>query len=316
MLLSGASQARDEFAALRAQFALPDQHVNYLQAKLAVDSAINPATDQDAIRADVARWEAAVRSNMPKGATSRQTLDAVLKTLYTPGPWNNNRPLSYDLNDPLGKDLVNKQLGTYLRTRKGNCVSMPILFVILGQRLGLTVTLATAPNHVMVKFADDEEKMWRNVEATAGGFKYDESYIRETGISEKALKNEIYLRPLLPHESIGVITSTLMEHYAAKQNGEGLLTVADMALKANPKDTNALVWKANAFYVLIQERYRKLYPKASDIPPEKVADFKHLSQENHAWFAKAEALGWSQKSPEQEAQYIDTIKAEKAKRGQ
>lgn len=77
-----------------------------------------------------------------------------------------------------------------------------------------------------------------------------------------------------------------------------------------------MVWKANAFYLLIQERYRKPYPNPADIPPEKVADFKRLHEANAKWFAKAEALGWSQKTPEQEAKYMDEIKAEKAKRGQ
>ena len=43
----------------------------------------------------------------------------------------------------------------YLATRKGNCVSMPVLFVILGQKLGLPITLAIAPNHVFAKYKRD-----------------------------------------------------------------------------------------------------------------------------------------------------------------
>lgn len=109
-----------------------------------------------------------MRSQVPASANARQALDALLKTLYEPGSWNQGRPFTYDLADPLGHDRKNKQLAVYLATRKGNCVSMPILFVILGQRLGLPAALATAPHHVLVKFADDTQQAWVNVEATAG----------------------------------------------------------------------------------------------------------------------------------------------------
>lgn len=308
--------AAPDFSPLRAQFQLPEDQIDYAAAKLVVDQLIDPTTNVAAVRRELDRWEQVVRSQVPAGANARQALDALLKTLYQPGAWNQGKPFTYDLGDPLGRNPKSKQLVTYLTTRKGNCVSMPVLFVILGQRLGLPVALATAPNHVLVKFADDTQQAWVNVEATAGGFKYDSSYERETGISAKAIENELYLRPLTPREGVGVIASTLMEYYGAKKDGDNLMAVADLALAANPKDPVALVWKANAYYLQLRQRYVAKYPNAADIPPAQVADYQRLSRENLAWFAKAEALGWVQKTPEQEANYIQSIQREKARRGQ
>lgn len=94
------------------------------------------------------------------------------------------------------------------------------------------------------------------------------------------------------------------------------MAVADLALAANPKDTVAMIWKANATYLLIQSRYQHKYPNAADIPKELIPDFQRLSRENLAWFEKAEALGWAQKTPEQDAAYLQSIQNEKAKRGQ
>jgi regulator of sirC expression with transglutaminase-like and TPR domain len=317
LLLSAASlSCAADLAPLRAQFQLPDDRVDYAAAKLSVDRLIDPSTDAAAVRRQLDEWERAVRGNVPANPTARQVLDALLKTLYEPGPWNQGKPFSYDLSDPLGKNPTNKQLATYLSTRKGNCVSMPLLFVILGQRLGLPVALATAPNHVLVKFADDTQQMWLNVEATAGGFKYDSSYQLETGISEAALDNGLYLRPLLPHEGVGVIASSLMEHYGAKKDATALMEVADLALAANPKDPVAMIWKANAYYLDTQQRITSKYPNAADVPPELHDEYRRLTQENLAWFAKAESLGWAQKTPEQEASYLQHIQREKARRGQ
>jgi regulator of sirC expression with transglutaminase-like and TPR domain len=308
--------ASEPLAALKAQFALPDSQVNFGTAKLTIDRLIDPSTDTTAIERELDHWEQAIRSNVPPGANGRQILDALLKTLYKSGPWNDGRPFTYDLGDPLGKKPANKRLATYLATRNGNCVSMPILVAILGQRLGLTITLSTAPEHVLAKFADDSVQRWINVEATSGGYKSDEGYARETDISQTALDNEIYLRPLYPHEAVGVMASTLMEHYARKHDATSLMTVADLALKANPKDTVAMVWKANAYYLQIEDRYWNKYPKATDIPSDKVDDYKRLSRENLAWFNKAEALGWAQTTQQERTDYLQSIEHEKAKRGQ
>lgn len=308
--------AAGDLAPLRAQFQLSDDKVDYAAAKLVVDRLIDPGTDTAAVHRQLDEWERAVRGNVPANPSARQVLDALLKTLYEPGTWNQNQPFSYDLTDPLGRNPANKLLATYLATRKGNCVSMPILFVILGQRLGLPVALATAPNHILVKFADDTQQMWLNVEATAGGFKYDSSYQHETGITEAALDNGLYLRPLLPHEGVGVIAGTLMEHYGGKKDAAALMAVADLALVANPKDPVAIIWKANAYYLDTQQRITSKYPNATDVPPELQDEYRRLTHENLAWFAKAEQLGWTQKTAEQEANYLQSIRRERAKRGQ
>lgn len=313
--LAFAACAAGDLAPLRVQFQLPDDRVDYGAAKLTVDRLIDPSTDTAAVRQQIDEWERAVRGNVPPNPTARQMRDALFKTLYEPGPWNQNRPFTYDLDDPLGRNARNKQLATYLATRKGNCVSMPILFLILGQRLGLTVALATAPNHLLVKFADDEQQMWLNVEATAGGFKYDSSYQRETGITEAALDNGLYLRPLLPHEGVGAIAGTLMEHYGAKKDADALMAVADLALAANPKDPVAMIWKANAYYIQTDQRIRSKYPNAADVPPELHDEYRRLSRENSAWFTKAESLGWTQKTPEQEEKYLQSIQREKGRGG-
>ena len=107
-----------------------------------------------------------------------------------------------------------------------------------------------------------------------------------------------------------------MEHYARQGSGDALMEVADLAVAANPRDTVAMIWKANASYLLIQSRYQRKYPNAANIPKELVPDFQRLSQENLAWFEKAEALGWAQKTPEQEAKYLQSIQRERVKRGQ
>ncbi len=300
------------FPTLEHLLSKPETQIDFVQAKLTVDLLIDPKSKSSNTLRQIDAWTERVKTRLPVNASRRTKLDILISTLYTSGPWNSFQPFQYDLDDPLGKNHSTKLLATYLSTRKGNCISMPIFFIILGQKLGLPVTLATAPEHAMVKYLDDDGQ-WLNVEATGGGFKYDSSYEREFKISAKAIKNDIYLRPLSRRESVTVMMSTLMEHYGRTKQHEQRIAVADLALKVNNKDVVAMQHKGAANYLLLQEHFVRPYPDANNIPHAKRAEYRQFSSENLLWYAKAEALGWVPTTPEQEAKYLDTIRKEKAK---
>lgn len=301
-------------AELEQQLSQPDAAVDFAAAKVTIDRLVDPSIDVSAVKRELDDLTRAIASRTPAGLAPRERMDILLSTLYTAGPWNDDRPFMYDLDDPLGKERDNKLLSTYLRTRKGNCVSMPILVAILGQRAGLEVTLATAPEHVLVKFSDG--RTWLNVEATAGGYKWDSSYERDLDIGPLALRNEIYLRPLSPPEAVGVMASTLMEHLAASRRADSLMAVADMVLAVNPSDTVAILQKANAYYLQLQERYSSRYPRPIDIPSEQQADYQMRSRANLEWFARAEALGWNPPAERNRLDYLRSVEREKRLRGQ
>ncbi|MDO1528622.1 transglutaminase family protein [Fulvimonas sp. R45] len=235
-------------------------------------------------------------------------------TLYQAGPWNDNRPFTYDFNDPLGKNIQNKLLSTYLDTRKGNCVSMPLLYVILGQKLGLDVTLATAPLHVFVKFRRDDG-IWINIETTSGGTLRDQGYVDQFHIQPRALFTGIYLRPLSHKESVGVMIDTLEEFYAHHRAPEFQLGLTALELRNNPKDIPSLLERGEAYYHLLQARYMSRYPRPEDIPANKQADYQMLGHNNQMLFAKAESLGWRQPTPEEDKAYLQQIQNIKAKQG-
>lgn len=56
-----------------------------------------------------------------------------------------------------------------LDTQKGNCNSMPYLYKILAEELGVDANLALAPNHVYIKH-NIKSLGWYNTELTSGIF--------------------------------------------------------------------------------------------------------------------------------------------------
>ncbi|MFO7445565.1 MAG: hypothetical protein R6W90_04325, partial [Ignavibacteriaceae bacterium] len=78
---------------------------------------------------------------------------AVKTFIYEPGIWNDSLPFSYDMDDPLGEITDHRLLSSYMDTKKGNCVSMPTLFLALMERLDPAVNFygVKAPLHLFCR---------------------------------------------------------------------------------------------------------------------------------------------------------------------
>ncbi|MBD0413040.1 transglutaminase family protein [Oryzicola mucosus] len=234
-------------------------------------------------------------STLPKDAagSSMEKMKALRAFLYEAGWWNNNQPFQYDLDDPYGQKPGAQLLANYLATKKGNCVSMPILFLILAERLGIDVTLSTAPLHVFVKFTDDEARIW-NLETTSGaGFTRDEWYRTKLPMSETAISNGVYMKKLSRKEALSIIASSVLDHLLATGRYEEAIKVSDILLEAYPANAYTLVKKGTAYYRLLQRDIVEKYPKESDIPSDKRGYAEDLYASNRAAFVRAEALGWT-----------------------
>lgn len=145
--VNGTSTEDPNLHTLNSLLKQPEERIDLARVEVAIERMIDPAVDEKATLALLDAWASRVKARFPQGdATSNDTkLSLLASTLYQPGPWNDFRAFSYDLEDELGLSIPGKLISNYLATRRGNCVSMPVLFVILGQKVGLSVTLATAP---------------------------------------------------------------------------------------------------------------------------------------------------------------------------
>ena len=287
---------------MRAILAAPDDKIDFARAKLAIDKLIDPGIDVDATLREIDAMASAARALVGPQATDIAKLRAVRKYIYDAGPWNGDRPFRYDLADPLGLQMTHKTLPNYLSTRLGNCVSMPVLFLILADRLGVHVTLSTAPNHLFLKYVDDARGTVLNIEATNGGSPARDVWIRQQfPMSDRALANGVYLKTLSRRETVAAMAELVLEHDMAKSHYRDAVDVAAVVLKAWPHFAPVLVDEGSAAARLIDLEYRAKYPMPQDIPPDRRAGYLALVNLNRTTFAKAEALGWRESDGQPEA---------------
>lgn len=297
---------------VRALLDTPEEQIDLAAAKVTIDRLIDPAMNADAVRRQLDAMASDVRLSLPIGASSRDRVEALRRYVYQPGPWNGQRAFSYDLDDPLGHNVRNKLLATYLATRKGNCISMPLLFIVLGQKLGIDLTAANAPNHVFVKYRDEAGTIY-NLEATSGaGFTSDGWIQKNMPMTPEAIANGVYMRRLSKGETVAVMVGTLSEFYLQRGRHEDRIALGSLLLEHDPNSVLALLTLHSGYGGLIEREFRSRYRLPRDIPQAERARYRQLDEAMMMWLGRAKALGWREPDEAADAEYQQRINLAKA----
>ena len=288
----GVSASADIRQSVNDLFARDMAALDLARVKIGVDRMVDPSIKVDSQLAQIDQMVATIEDMLPTNADSWAKIEAIRRYIYQPGPWNQGQAFSYDHDDPYGLDVRNKLLADYVSDRRGNCITMPFLFIILGQRLGLDVTPAMAPLHVFVKFTNDQG-VTHNLETTSGaGRTRDSHYRKHLPITDAAVANGVFLKPLNQRETVAVIATVLIEDLIQKGRYQDALAVSDIILKHYPNFAYAMVKKGTAAYHLLKSEFYSKYPKAIDVPQNQRPYLVYLQRVNKTSFDQAENLGW------------------------
>lgn len=269
----------------------PDSRLDYLEAAVTFDRLIE-SRDTPATKLMIDRLADAARQMAGPRPTDAYKLAAVRQAIYVAGAWNYGRAFAYDSEDPLGRNLRSRLLSNYVSTRKGNCVSMPVLFLIVADRVGLNVHLAAAPLHWFVRYTDAAGAD-HNLEATSGGHEARTDWYRiNLPMSDRAIQSGAYMRTLSKRETVAAMAATVIDYLIGERRYQEAMEVADAVLAVNPRDTYALVKKGTAIAGLIKTEYGETYAGLDAVPVSLRARYRMMAAANQKAFRDAEALGW------------------------
>ena len=198
-------------------------------------------------------------------------------------------PYEYDFEDIEGKEDWSKMFVTKLmRTHKGQCRSMPLLYLILAEELGVKAWLSYSPSHTYIRVQDDN-KMWYNLELTNGHYSADSWVLSSGFIKAEALKNQLYMDTLSKKELIAGTLNELGKGYAKKFGYDRfVLQSAETALKHHSNNVNALQMKSDWATIRFNYVWNQLnrppqsqihlYPKANQILNEMYGIYRYIDQ--------------------------------------
>lgn len=291
-----------ELLAIEQLLSRPDEEIDLLDALLQIESIVDPGLNKAKMKKQFDRLYETIleESEHPDG-----DLRGLTKVLYDEGPWNQFRAFTYDLEDPFGKNFRNPMISNFLETRKGNCVSMPVLYYLLARKMGYRLFLANAPRHLFIIGYDGEGQV--GIEATRRGISQPMAeFESQWKLSDLAKRNQLYFRPISHKEMIVSNLVLLVEHFRKSDDYRRAIWVLNMVLEHNPNDGFGLIYK----HQIYQEIHRKkIY--IPEIYQDKTPDKKHYFQ--YVWLQALSAkflwqqLGYQDFSDEEYQVIIDRV---------
>ena len=166
---------------------------------------------------------------------------------------------TYDFEDFLAyEDYTNMFVSKLARTRKGQCHSLPLMYMLLAQELEAEAYMAHAPSHSYIMFKDNKGT-WYNYETTNGNI-VSNSFVKNSGfIKSEAILNEIFMRPLTQKELLATCMRDLAESYQQKFGYAKFVDdVLDKAIEYAPKNVTSLQLKADIMGLKFRYTARKV----------------------------------------------------------
>ena len=167
-------------------------------------------------------------------------------TLKVSGKDLKHLPITYDFNDYMGKnDWANMFVTKLMFSNKGQCNSMPRLYLILAEEIGAEAYLALSPNHSYIRFKDETEH-WYNVELTNQMFTTNSMILGSGYIKAEALQSKIYMANLDKKQLLSLMLVDMANGYIHKFGyDEFVKKIIDKALILYPNGINANMLNSN-----------------------------------------------------------------------
>jgi hypothetical protein len=226
-------------------------------------------------------------------------------------------PYSYDFEDIWGdRDWSNMFVSKLLATHKGNCHSLPYLYKILAEELGVDAHLALSPNHVYIKHQNLKDG-WYNTELTSGIFPKDGWIMASGYVHLDGVRNGMYMKALDDKETIALLLIDLAQGYEKRisyNDGSFILKCTDKALEYYPSLINALLLKLETtkkgLERMAEERGNDLEeifdePKAQEILQNLNMQVRHIHELGYRQMPKDMYLDWLVSLKEEKEKYAN-----------
>jgi len=284
------SFAAVKYKSVESLFTLPENQIDIGKASLTLAEELFPVINIKAYAKKIDELVDGVR-NLANGSTDPDYRIRALNTYLF-----RDAGFGYDFSDPYGKDIKNSFITGILDTKKGQCLTMPLLYLIVAQRLGYPVHAVDVPDHFFLRYVDPNLKQ-QNIEATNGGqYAPDEFYIKDLDISEQSIKNGGYLKTLSNRELLAILLAQSSYWWAMHGDEIKCINYLKHALEMYPACPSINDGLARAYFTYAKKIYAKNHSQQE-------AD--HYWEIGLSYRAKAKELGFV-KPPEGE--YIKKIK--------
>lgn len=270
LFLSNAATAQIRYTGQTIQDILnqPENEIDLGLAVLVLAKEAYPSLNVNRFL-DILDYQARQIDYLLQGVEDSEARIGMMNTyLYKPGWWNDSLTFTYDINDLEAKAKENQFLNGLISTRRGSCVTLPMLWMVLADRLGWPVHAVLSTKHYILRYEDDRLEQ-KNIDATIwGSYASDEQYRIDGRIPDHAIENGVFLRSLTRKEYLAALLVNQMRHYHEReQDLVKAIEYLELAISINDSHSPAW-WNAGVLYLEqarnLQKEWENEMQKAND----------------------------------------------------
>ena len=231
-----------------------------------------------------------------------------------------SKAYKYDFDDYFGsKDWSKMFVSKLIKTGKGQCHSMPLLYLVIAEQIGAEASLSTAPNHTYIRFLDSENQ-WQNIELTNGILTTNSMILQSGYIGSEAVQSGIYMNSLDKKQLMSNFYADLANGYMHKFGMDEFVgKTLDKALELHPDNMYANLLKS----IYQQARFKYVTDNLGIKDPEdpqQLQDIRYFSgavellQQTKAQFDKIDNLGFRLMSGEAYSEWLSNMGKEESRR--
>ncbi len=224
-------------------------------------------------------------------------------------------PMQYDFDDFRGEQDFSKLFVTkLLSSHKGQCHSLPLLYLILCEKVGAEASLAFSPQHSYIKFKDRDNN-WYNIELTQGIMTTDAFIIGSGFINAAAIKHGVYMQPQTKKQVIAHCLSDLASGYIHKYGYDKfVIQCVDSALSYAPTNTTALAIKSNYHSIHLSYAAHQVGSPPPDTLKVNYPYIYKLFEERNKVYRKLDEIGYVEMPKEVYESWLNSVNEEKERR--
>lgn len=224
-------------------------------------------------------------------------------------------PMQYDFDDFQGEQDFSKLFVTkLLSSHKGQCHSLPLLYLILCEKVGAEASLAFSPQHSYIKFKDKKNN-WHNLELTQGMMVTDAFIIGSGFINAAAIKHGVYMQPQTKEQVIAQCLSDLASGYIHKYGYDKfVIQCIDSVLAHAPTNTSALAMKSNYHSILLSYVAHQVGSPPPDTLKAHYPQIYKLFEDRSNIYRKLDEIGFVEMPKEIYQTWLNSVNKEKERR--
>ncbi len=219
---------------LTSTFSTDSESIDLTETLLLISKDWNPDLNEKPLRDEIDQIVMAVQNQLKPNITAQETVNVLRQVIH------NEKGYRYtDQIDNQGMPVNSDELFLHgmLKSKRGYCMNLSLLYLIVGDRLNIPLYGVGLPNHFFVRYESGKDRI--NIEATESGATYPDSfYENKFGLKFDA-KTPFFTHNLNKKQTLGAYLSNVGMVYYKNSRSQKAVFYLKPATEINPLSIEA-----------------------------------------------------------------------------